>query len=161
MRAPGSCFAVSGRGDCKGNSVANGIPVARIALCNGISIAQTRDHLLTQFLLMFQACYGVLNIPDGDWFCDRCAAKAKDEPCVLCPVYEGAMKRTEQGYWCHCSCVWWIPEVHFKDPIAMRPVMGVPAVDRKRFSLKCMFCDTKNGKVPDSLNRSTSFVFVS
>jgi hypothetical protein len=91
------------------------------------------------------ACYGVINIPDGDWFCDRCIVKAKDEPCVLCPVYEGAMKRTEQGSWCHCSCVWWIPEVHFKDPIAMRPVMGVPNVIKARYSMKCIFCDTKNG----------------
>jgi NuA3 HAT complex component NTO1 len=95
-----------------------------------------------------QSCYGVLKIPEGDWFCDRCAVKAKDEPCVLCPVYEGAMKRTEQGDWCHVSCVWWIPEVHFKDTILMRPVMGVPGVSKKRFQLKCMFCDTKNGARP-------------
>lgn len=92
-----------------------------------------------------QACYGVLKIPEGEWFCDRCAVRAKEEPCVLCPVYEGAMKRTEQGKWCHCSCVWWIPEVHFKDTIAMRPVMGVPNVPRSRFSLKCIFCETNNG----------------
>ncbi len=101
-------------------------------------------------LNMFQACYGVVNIPDGDWFCDRCAANMKDEPCVLCPVYEGAMKRTEEGHWCHCSCVWWIPEVHFKDPVAMRPVMGVPNVPKTRFRLKCIFCDTKNGAVHPS-----------
>ena len=92
-----------------------------------------------------QACYGILKIPEGEWFCDRCAVKAKQEPCVLCPVYEGAMKRTEQGRWCHCSCAWWIPEVHFKDTIAMRPVMGVPDVPKRRFSLKCIFCETNNG----------------
>ena len=74
--------------------------------------------------------------------------KAKDEPCVLCPVYEGAMKRTEQGYWCHCPCAWWIPAVHFKDPIAMRPVMGVPNVIKARYMMKCVFCDTKNGDRP-------------
>ncbi len=60
------------------------------------------------------------------------------------------MKRTEQGSWCHCSCVWWIPEVHFKDPIAIRPVMGVPGVHKNRFRLKCMFCDTKNGTCFDT-----------
>ena len=55
------------------------------------------------------------------------------------------MKRTEQGNWCHCSCVWWIPGLHFQDPIEMRLVMGVPNVDKARYKLKCIFCDTKNG----------------
>jgi hypothetical protein len=109
---------------------------------------QSNSIPLLKFEFFLQSCYGVVNIPDGDWFCDRCAAHIKDEPCVLCPVYEGAMKRTEEGNWCHCSCVWWIPEVHFKDPIAMRPVMGVPAVPKERFRLKCIFCDTKNGATP-------------
>jgi hypothetical protein len=94
-----------------------------------------------------QQCYGILRIPDEFWFCDRCSVKAKEEPCVLCPVYEGAMKLTEEGQWCHCSCAIWIREVFFKDPIAMRPIMGIPSVPKSRFNLKCIYCDTNNGTI--------------
>ena len=40
-----------------------------------------------------QRCYGIRNIPDGDWFCDPCAAGVAPSAvaCILCPVRGGPL----------------------------------------------------------------------
>jgi hypothetical protein len=54
---------------------------------------------------------GVAELPEGDWYCDRCvyarkpgcAEKAAAIKCVLCP-YKGTdvvFRRTEEGEWAH------------------------------------------------------------
>lgn len=44
-----------------------------------------------------QMCYGVSNVPDGEWLCDTCAVKKKKKnakyQCSLCPVQGGALRR--------------------------------------------------------------------
>lgn len=70
-----------------------------------------------------QNCYGIMDIPEGDYFCDRCRAVQTlaeeyddlSEVCVikdvyrccLCPVYHGAMKPTTDGRWAHLCCAIW------------------------------------------------------
>lgn len=69
-----------------------------ILLCDGCDIA------------VHQACYGITNIPEGDWFCDGCAAGL--EPmgmhCAVCPVVGGALRKV-CGY---VGCVGWVCVVH-------------------------------------------------
>lgn len=71
-----------------------------------------------------QACYGVSEIPEGDFFCDRCRAiqlmgdeqeddsfdhdNARDTiKCCLCPMYHGGIKPTTDGRWVHLCCAIW------------------------------------------------------
>jgi hypothetical protein len=71
---------------------------------------------------MHQCCYGVPEIPEGDFFCDRCKDVkliAADDPffepemakdavkCCLCPLHHGAIKRTTDGRWVHLCCALW------------------------------------------------------
>ncbi|GLT76145.1 hypothetical protein SLA2020_478210 [Shorea laevis] len=42
-------------------------------------------------ILVHQACYGVLKVPKGNWYCRPCRAGAKNMACVLCGYGGGAM----------------------------------------------------------------------
>eukprot|EP01138_Halocafeteria_seosinensis_P006533 gb/GECG01006679.1/.p1 GENE.gb/GECG01006679.1/~~gb/GECG01006679.1/.p1 ORF type:complete len:2825 (+),score=332.81 gb/GECG01006679.1/:1-8475(+) len=70
-------------------------------------------------LAVHQRCYGVIAIPEGDWFCDVCAAAGGAKaalqrhtplhiPCVACGVSRGAMKATDAAEgrrnWIHVVC---------------------------------------------------------
>ena len=44
---------------------------------------------------LHQHCCGVVDIPEGDWLCDGCAAGVppREHRCLLCPVSGGALRR--------------------------------------------------------------------
>lgn len=66
---------------------------------------------LLNFSSFFQACYGILKVPEGSWLCRTCALGVQPK-CLLCPKKGGAMKPTRSGTkWVHVSCALWIPEV--------------------------------------------------
>lgn len=98
-----------------------------------------------------QACYGVIAIPAGDWYCDSCvAARASsgDAPpvkqCALCPTIGGALKPTTATAWVHASCALWMPGALCQGGEAMSSV-DVSAVDARRFKLKCCVCKERQG----------------
>jgi hypothetical protein len=87
-----------------------------------------------------QYCYGVEEVPSGNWYCATCAAglNPTTTKCELCPVVGGAMKvavgpGTGHGHgsggksrrgprdtkWVHVTCAMWIPETHFGDAEAV------------------------------------------
>ncbi len=46
-------------------------------------------------MTVHQNCYGIIDLPEGDWVCHPCRAfedKSRDVECLLCPVRGGAMK---------------------------------------------------------------------
>eukprot|EP01033_Poteriospumella_lacustris_P007294 gene7294-5247_t len=67
---------------------------------------------------MHQKCYGIAEIPEGHFYCDRCAFIQRqyhdddvDESflknavrCSLCPLYHGGLKRTTDKRWVHLCC---------------------------------------------------------
>ena len=58
--------------------------------------------------LTSQRCYGITIIPEGDYFCDRCnylkySGVNAEVVCCLCPVPDGAFKRTTDGRWVRCG----------------------------------------------------------
>ncbi|CAF0889447.1 unnamed protein product [Rotaria sp. Silwood1] len=90
------------------------------------------------------ACYGIVSIPDGDWYCRRCEVGAIQAPCRLCPLIEGAMKRTSDGNWAHVICALYIPEVSFGNDETMEPIIlsKIPSI---RYGQPCSIC-IKNGR---------------
>ncbi|CAF2527129.1 unnamed protein product [Rotaria sp. Silwood2] len=90
------------------------------------------------------ACYGIVTIPDGDWYCGRCEASDIQAPCRLCPTIEGAMKRTSDGGWAHVVCALYIPEVSFGDDATMEPII-LSKIPSTRFGQECSIC-TQNGR---------------
>ncbi|CAF0782290.1 unnamed protein product [Adineta ricciae] len=91
------------------------------------------------------ACYGIVSIPDGDWYCRRCEAGEYQAPCRLCPLLEGAMKRTSDGHWAHVICALYIPEASFGNDSTMEPIM-LSKVPSTRFGQICTICK-KNGRL--------------
>ncbi|CAF1611709.1 unnamed protein product [Adineta ricciae] len=90
------------------------------------------------------ACYGIVSIPDGDWYCGRCEAGDIRAPCRLCPTIEGAMKRTSDAGWAHVVCALYIPEVSFGDDTTMEPII-LSKIPSTRFGQECSIC-IQNGR---------------
>jgi bromodomain and PHD finger-containing protein 3 len=93
--------------------------------------------------VVHQECYGLQTIPDGSWFCVRCALAHDDESpqCVFCPnSWMGAMKPTDDGRLGHVSCAMWLPEPSFGDAAAMEPIVDVARVPPARWRLRCVVC---------------------
>lgn len=66
-----------------------------------------------------QVCYGIQEIPEGEWYCERCskAGIKKNVSCVACPnTQDQAFKPTTDGKWIHVACALWHAEPVFEDP---------------------------------------------
>ncbi|VDO99181.1 unnamed protein product [Heligmosomoides polygyrus] len=83
-----------------------------------------------------QGCYGIQEVPEGEWLCAKCHVAAR---CELCPFGYGALKRTEQKGWAHVICALYIPEVRFGDVHSMDPVI-LSDVPMERFEKLCYIC---------------------
>ncbi|XP_027356795.1 protein Jade-1 [Abrus precatorius] len=113
-------------------------------------------------LMVHASCYGnplSKGIPEGDWFCERCRFIQREKSkgntnsndnnnnvvcCALCPVKEGAMKRTTDARWAHVVCAVLVPEVFFWDPEG-RERIDCSKVPKKRWLEKCYVCGCCDG----------------
>ncbi|XP_068118810.1 protein AF-17 isoform X2 [Hyperolius riggenbachi] len=89
-----------------------------------------------------QACYGIVQVPTGPWFCRKCESqeRAARVRCELCPHKEGALKRTDNGGWAHVVCALYIPEVQFANVLTMEPIV-LQYVPHDRFNKTCYICE--------------------
>jgi PHD-zinc-finger like domain/PHD-finger len=82
-------------------------------------------------------CYGISDIPEGDYYCDSCSyvkevrrtnskAAIKDLVCCLCPITGGALKLTSDGRWAHVSCALWLPGCWIANLRTMSPIVVNP-----------------------------------
>ncbi|GMT19711.1 hypothetical protein PFISCL1PPCAC_11008 [Pristionchus fissidentatus] len=110
-----------------------------------------------------QGCYGILEVPDGEWLCAKCqvaanggsplksngvsdhrnGSSALDPTCDLCPFGYGALKRTAKNSWAHVICALYIPEVKFGDVHSMDPVI-LDDVPNDRYDRICYLCDEES-----------------
>lgn len=94
-----------------------------------------------------QGCYGIINIPEGDWFCRRCehvqkygSKDSKQVCCQLCAATDGAVKRTDGNKWAHVVCALFIPEISFGSNRSMEPII-VKDIMPERLSKRCSICE--------------------
>uniref|UniRef100_A0A4W3GWB5 MLLT10 histone lysine methyltransferase DOT1L cofactor n=1 Tax=Callorhinchus milii TaxID=7868 RepID=A0A4W3GWB5_CALMI len=89
-----------------------------------------------------QACYGIVQVPTGPWFCRKCESqeRAARVKCELCPHKDGALKRTDNGGWAHVVCALYIPEVQFANVTTMEPIV-LQYVPHERFNKTCYICE--------------------
>ncbi|CAG4962231.1 unnamed protein product [Parnassius apollo] len=88
-----------------------------------------------------QACYGIVTVPTGPWFCRKCESpetKGKVR-CELCPSKSGALKRTDTGGWAHVVCALYIPEVRFGNVTSMEPIV-LRLIPPERYNKTCYIC---------------------
>ncbi len=132
-----------------------------------------------------QLCYGISEVPEGDYFCDRClyvqrmAHKIGDDEidyydiknsatCALCPLHHGALKRTKSGSWVHMCCALWsnnaVIENLVKIPsIDISPVDYTPLVAPLRrgsdssSSPTCVYCSYQGGFLATCCSDSCGF----
>ncbi|XP_039610187.1 protein AF-10 isoform X3 [Polypterus senegalus] len=89
-----------------------------------------------------QACYGIVQVPTGPWFCRKCESqeRAARVRCELCPHKDGALKRTDNGGWAHVVCALYIPEVQFANVATMEPIV-LQSVPHERYNKTCYICE--------------------
>ncbi|XP_060048247.1 protein AF-10 isoform X4 [Erinaceus europaeus] len=89
-----------------------------------------------------EACYGIVQVPTGPWFCRKCESqeRAARVRCELCPHKDGALKRTDNGGWAHVVCALYIPEVQFANVSTMEPIV-LQSVPHDRYNKTCYICD--------------------
>ncbi|XP_056220296.1 protein AF-10 isoform X3 [Seriola aureovittata] len=89
-----------------------------------------------------QACYGIVQVPTGPWFCRKCESqeRAARVRCELCPHKDGALKRTDNGGWAHVVCALYIPEVEFANVSTMEPIV-LQSVPHERYNKTCYICE--------------------
>jgi len=93
-----------------------------------------------------QACYGIVTVPTGPWFCRKCESqeRAARVRCELCPSKDGALKRTDNNGWAHVVCALYIPEVRFGNVATMEPII-LALVPTERYNKICYLCE-QSGK---------------
>ncbi|KAJ7065346.1 bromodomain and PHD finger-containing protein 3 [Mycena amicta] len=105
-----------------------------IVFCDGCNLAVHQD------------CYGVPYIPEGQWLCRKCTVSPENPvSCILCPNEGGAFKQTTQGQWIHLLCAIWVPETRVSNDAFMEPIIGVDAISKSRWKLRCSICQTRGG----------------
>lgn len=89
-----------------------------------------------------QACYGIVQVPTGPWFCRKCESQERSARvrCELCPSKDGALKRTDNGGWAHVVCALYIPEIRFGNVTTMEPII-LQLVPQDRFNKNCYLCE--------------------
>ncbi|XP_031560664.1 zinc finger protein zfp-1-like [Actinia tenebrosa] len=91
-----------------------------------------------------QACYGIVQVPKGPWFCRKCESQERIArvKCELCPSKTGALKRTDTGGWAHVVCALYIPEVRFGNVTTMEPII-LASVPHDRYLKMCYICEER------------------
>nr|UST29501.1 trithorax-homolg [Haliclona caerulea] len=91
-----------------------------------------------------QACYGIVQVPKGPWFCRKCESQERIArvKCELCPSKTGALKRTDTGGWAHVVCALYIPEVRFGNVTTMEPII-LASVPHERYLKMCYICEER------------------
>ncbi|XP_052660028.1 protein AF-10 isoform X6 [Harpia harpyja] len=106
-----------------------------------------------------QACYGIVQVPTGPWFCRKCESqeRAARVRCELCPHKDGALKRTDNGGWAHVVCALYIPEVQFANVSTMEPIV-LQSVPHDRYNKKYKEKDKHKQKYKKQSESSPSLV---
>lgn len=111
-------------------------PENEMVFCDGCNIC------------VHQRCYGIEQVPSGPWYCSTCqfgGVLFKPE-CLLCSNKGGAMKPTRNNrYWCHVSCVRWIPGPSFGNDIKLEPITNLQKIPASRSRVICILCKIKKG----------------
>ncbi|TMW57035.1 hypothetical protein Poli38472_002960 [Pythium oligandrum] len=90
-------------------------------------------------LAIHQRCYGIQRVPSSNFYCDRCRLEdegrdpAAEVYCQLCPLRDGAFKRTIDGKWVHVVCALWCPGVWIGDLRNLADIKLVDAAHTTRF----------------------------
>lgn len=88
-----------------------------------------------------QACYGIVCVPTGPWFCRKCESQERSARvrCELCPSKNGALKKTDNQGWAHVVCALYIPEVRFGNVTTMEPII-LQLIPNERYHKPCYIC---------------------
>jgi hypothetical protein len=100
-----------------------------------------------------QECYGIPEIPEGDYFCDLCTFKNKNgkttfnKECILCKNSKGAMKKYDKSgdNWVHVTCVLISQFLSFKNYSTLDSILDTHL--NKNSKEKCEICKKEGGEL--------------
>ncbi|KAG2193440.1 hypothetical protein INT47_006969 [Mucor saturninus] len=92
-------------------------------------------------LPVHKICYNVQEVPEDDWYCQRCENKKRKKATIIvcCPIQTGAVKKTTTaGEYMHVVCAMWNKNI--KNEIEPYPVTKT-LLDKDT----CHYCSQKKG----------------
>ena len=101
-------------------------------------------------LAVHMTCFGLLDLPEGDWFCEKCVnARNTLVLCSICGKGDGALKRGSTrpigvSGWSHVYCADHLPGSSYSSPSTKSDV-DLSKVDVRRCALRCQICEEKAG----------------
>jgi len=96
-------------------------------------------------IAVHQDCYGASLVPEGPWFCQRCAGDEAPS-CAVCPWTLGPLQRTSDKRlpWIHATCASFLNgEVSDMCDSQIRKISGIHS---GRWKLPCVICKNSSGK---------------
>lgn len=101
-----------------------------------------------------QECYGISKIPEGDYFCDLCTFKNKNnkaifnKECIICKMSKGAMKKLDKigENWVHVTCVFISQFLSFKNYSTLDQILDANNFS-KNSKEKCEICKKEGGEL--------------
>ncbi|KAJ6225339.1 hypothetical protein RDWZM_003884 [Blomia tropicalis] len=122
----------------------------RCDVCQSVDAEEHNEMVFCELcnICVHQTCYGILDIPYGDWICNSCreSGSKKSVVCVLCPNIGGALKpTTKANKWAHVCCALWLPEVKFVSIAHMEPIDINGILKLKNRDTICSLCNVKKG----------------
>nr|CBN81867.1 Protein AF-10 [Dicentrarchus labrax] len=90
-------------------------------------------------LCLSSACYGIVQVPTGPWFCRKC--ESQERAARVESVYHQLHSRQIQNMgWAHVVCALYIPEVEFANVSTMEPIV-LQSVPHERYNKTCYICE--------------------
>ena len=107
---------------------------------NPLVICDGRGRYSGGCIAAHKECYGIANIPEGPWFCEKCQSGGPNTCCAICGRKDGALKKTLDGNWAHTECVWWTKEF-----AGVFSVKQLREACPERSTVNCDVCKGKGG----------------
>ena len=112
-------------------------------------------------IAVHQGCYGIKEVPEGDWVCSVCAhgLRPSQVRCYICKQPGGAMHRTPEGFFIHLICAYYTPELslNLNGPEVL--VEGIARISRERAQLVCCLCGQRGAGCVQCSSRNCSVSF--
>jgi hypothetical protein len=88
-------------------------------------------------------CYGIKDIPEGDYYCNTCVSKT-DPVCILCRRNNGAFKQIDEYNWAHVFCILMSNYFYFSDYENMNKIIGTL---EQTTNCTCTICGSSEGEL--------------
>ncbi|OAF71333.1 Jade family PHD finger protein 3 [Intoshia linei] len=103
-------------------------------------------------MCVHQYCYGISQIPKGNWLCKPCTYGLKPT-CVICNHTNEQLKfkyafksNRKSNIWAHVICALWTPDIGIGNTERVESLLNLKSICNKVATIPCVICGSKKGE---------------